>query len=357
MAKNGTLQNLSQEGALLMILALACMLLVLLFILPFVPGTRELFMKRDASPLFINIDYSRDHRYFAFSFRKLFLDSLEGLAEATEGFRDLMLSKREKVQIIGNARFASGAAVEHILYVIHDLDSENNVMFNKEVYVRGTARIGEDNQLQALACDGDIHIQKGAKFFRWLDAEGGIKAGEQCALGVDATCGGVLFAARACSFMRLYGFPVTTDTHSDIAQEEDQPDSVSAAVFESESIERNLSNIPAQSRKNCSIISRDSLTIGDHSVIRGHVKTHKNLVIGANVTIAGNIFAEGDIEVGPQSRVLGTVFSQKRVLLKQGVRVGARDRIKSVIGKKSITLEGGVRVYGYVMTEGKGLVV
>jgi hypothetical protein len=340
-----------------MILALACILLVLLFILPFVPGTHELFKRRDASPLFINIDYSKDHRYFAFSFRKLFLDSLEGPAKATEGFRDLMLSKREKVQIIGNARFARGAVLEHLLYVIQDLDSENNVIFNKEVYVRGAARIGEDNRLQALACDGDIHIQKGATFFRWLDAEGSIRAEEQCALGVDATCGGVLFAARGCSFMRLYGFPVTTDANSGGAQEEDHSDDIGAAAFESESVERNLANIPAQSRKNCSIISRDSLRVGDHSVIRGHVKTHENLVIGANVVITGNVFAEGDIEIGPQSRVLGTIFSQKHILVKQGVRVGARDRIKSVIGKKAITLEECVRVYGYVMTEGKGLVV
>ena len=109
--------------------------------------------------------------------------------------------------------------------------------------------------------------------------------------------------------------------------------------------------------KNNSIIATDSLTIGDFSVVRGHIKTHRDLIIGAHVIITGNIFAEGNIEIGPHSRVLGTVFSQQHINVKDNAQIGSKHRIKSVIGKKSVTLEQGVRVYGLVITEGKGSIL
>ena len=338
-----------------MMLVLACILLVLLFILPFVPGTRELLKKHDAAPLYINMDYHKDPRYFALSFRRLFLYSL-GAHVAMEGYRTIKLSKEEKVQLVGNGRFAGGAVVENVLYVMQDLDSEADVTFNKEVYVRGGARIGEDNRLQALACDEDVHLREGVKFFRWLDAGGSITAEGRCVLGVDATCGGMFSLAQQCSFTKLYGFPVTTAADPFLLKEDDEPDR-DTVIFEEEPPERDRSTIHASSRVSRSIISIESLTIGEYSVIQGHVKTHGDLVIGAHVIITGNIFADGSIEIGPHSRALGTVFSQKHILLKQGVRVGTRSRIKSVIGKKSILFEDGVRVYGYVMTEGRGLVI
>ena len=338
-----------------MILVLACILLVLLIALPFIPGTHEILRKRDAKPLYIDIDYRKDPRYFALSFRRLFLDSL-GVPSEVEEFRAITLSKEEKAQLIRKGLFVSGTVVENILYVMQDLDSEADVTFKKEVYVRGGARIGEDNQLQALACDGDVHLRRGVKFFRWLDAEGSITAEGPCVLGVEATCGGVLFLAQQCLLMRLYGFPVTTAADPVLLEQSEETDR-DTGVFEEDPPERDRSTIHALSRINHSIISKKSLTIGEYSVIRGHVKTHGDLVIGAHVIITGNIFAEGSIQIGPRSHALGTVFSQDHILLKQGARVGARNRIKSVIGKKGIMIEDSVRVYGYVMTEGKGFVV
>ncbi len=337
-----------------MMLLAAFILLVLLFILPFVPGARELAKKQDASPLYINNEYLKDPRYFAFSFRKLFHTSLAKSPKG-EGIHDITLSKNEKIQVLENASFADGSAVEHIVYVIQDLDSGSGVRFSKEVYVRQTAHIGESNLLQALACDGDIHLRKGTRFFRWLDAEGNITAGESCVLGVDASCSEMLSLERYCSFLKLYGFPVVASGPPAFPEEQQEPDG-DTRVFDDEPPERECCDIKAASRINRSIISAESVTIGELAVIRGHVKTHGSLVTGARVIITGNVFAAGNIELGPHSRVLGTVFSQEHIVLRQGVRVGAKDRIKSVVGKKSVTLETGAKIYGYVMTEGKGLV-
>jgi predicted acyltransferase (DUF342 family) len=339
-----------------MMLTFAFFLLLLLFILPFAPGIREFRRRDDAAPLFINMDFRKYPRYFALSFRKKFTESLND-PSALEGLRELHLSKREKVQIVDKADFAAGAHSEHILYVLHDLESGKNVTFDKEVYIRGGSRIGEDNRLQALACDSDIRIGRGTRVSRWLDAEGAIIAESSCSLGVDAACGGILAAARACTFMRLFGAPVFAGEHTSYREEDENLESEQTLLFCGDAIERNLSSIPMSSVKNCSIISTESLTIGDFSVIRGHIKTHGDLIVGAHVIITGNIFADGNIEIGQQSRVLGTVFAQQHIKVKDSARIGSKHRIKSVIGKKSVTLEQGVLVYGLVMTEGKGSVV
>lgn len=339
-----------------MMLIFAFFLLLLLFILPFAPGMREFRRKDDAAPLFINMDFRKYPRYFASSFRKIFSKSLSD-PSALAGRRELLLSKREQVQVVDTADFAAGARSEHVLYVLRDLESGKNVTFDKEVYIRGNSRIGEDNRLQALACDGDIRVGRGTRISRWLDAEGAIIAESSCSLGVDATCGGMLSAARACTFMRLFGSPVFTGEHANPLEEDDALENEHTLCLHSEGIERNLSNIPMSSMKNNSIIATGSLTVGDFSVVRGHIKTHRDLIIGAHVIITGNIFADGNIEIGPHSRVLGTVFSQQHINVKDNAQIGSKNRIKSVIGKKSVALEQGVRVYGLVITEGKGSIV
>ncbi|MFA5073047.1 MAG: hypothetical protein WC539_04035 [Nitrospirota bacterium] len=338
-----------------MILTLIIILFILMFLIPFIPGAYEIRKKKDAKPLFIDMEYRKDPRYFSLSFRKLLMDSLGEIA--SDEIHEVTLSKLEHAEILDHGRPVTGTELDMILYIRHDLISESDVTFHKEVYVREQTTIGKNNQLQALACDGDVHIQAGTTFFRWLDAQGSIRAERACSLGVDATCGKMFSLAKTCSFTRLYGFPVQTDSdeapfqRTGIALEEN------LNVFEGDLIERISSDIPPFTIKNCSLIAAKSLTIGDHVVICGHVKTHGDLIIGNEAIIAGNVFAEGSITIGPRATIRGTVFSQQHTHIGVDVLIGAAQGIKSVISKKGVTLESGVTIYGYTMTEGKGLVL
>jgi cytoskeletal protein CcmA (bactofilin family) len=353
MAKNRALQDLFIEGGPLMLMVLCFVLLAILFVLPFIPAAREIRRKDDATPLFINMNYCKDPRYFAMSFRKLMLKSIGNLPP---GLHAVTLSKQETLQISNNARNIAGTVTENILYSLNDLESENNVTFIKEVYARGNVFIGEANRLQALACDGDVHVRKGTRFLRWLDAEGYVKIEEDCQLGVSTTCGRELSIASRCNFTRLYGYPVVTA--NDAGHNGDDANSAvgDSAIFGVVPTERDISDMPPHSLKNCNIIAEGPLSIGEQSVIRGHIKSHGKVVTGASVTIMGNVFAEGDIVIGPGSRIMGTVFSQGSITVRHGVTIGTPDRVKSMVGKKGIFLEGGVRVYGYIVTEGKGRV-
>lgn len=358
-----------------MILVLCFILLILLFIMPFIPGMRELRKNDNTAALFINMDYCKDPRYFAISFRKIFSDSLNK-GGCDEGLCSIRLSKQEVVKIADNASVADATQMSTVFYVKHKFSSGGKAVFEKELFVGGDVCVGEDNQLRSLVSDGDVHVLRGTKFTRWLDAEGSIRIDEGCDLGISATCSKELSLASKCSFKRLYGFPVVTGAIGFSAQENDMPDGATAireaaaalvpqegipddgmpAVFTGEATERDLTEIAPHERKECTIITDDSLVIGEYAVIQGHVKTHGKLSAGASVIITGNLFAEGDIHLGPHSRVFGTVFTQGRIVLEEGVIIGSPGRIKSVIAKKGIALHSGVKVYGYVMTEGEGVV-
>lgn len=371
-----------------MILALFTVLLIALFLFPFVAGIRELENGDDVEPLYINMGYAKDPRYFGQSFRKTFLKAL-GDYNGTVGIRFLMLSKQEAADIVETASVGAGEVLKSIYYVKNDLTSNHGAHFQKEVYVRGNATIGENNSLRALACDGDVHLARGTEFVRWLDSDGNIVADGHCGLGVSASCNGEFRLARGCSFKRLYGLPVNTGADSALAPQEAVPENIptgsesfpadyeasrreaAPAAYEipprrqpatdaplpvSEEIEYDVKTVPHRSDFGYSIVTNHSLTVERHATVRGHIKTYGSLTTAAGVTICGNVFAEGDVHLGPGSRVLGTVFTQGHVIMDEGVTVGSQTRTKSVVGKKGIEIHRSVKVYGYVMTEGEGTV-
>jgi predicted acyltransferase (DUF342 family) len=337
-----------------MLLVLCFALLAILFVLPFVPGAREIKRKDDAAPLFINMSYCKDPRYFAISFRKIIL---KVIGDLPAGLHAVTLSKQETVQVSDGSPNIVSSVAENVLFIRNNLESENNVTFKKEVYARGNVFIGESNRLQALACDGDLHVRKGTRFLRWLDAEGRVKVDEECDLGISATCSGELSMAHKCSFTRLYGYPVVTANNTIPVGDKDDQAIGDNTVSEGISTEWYISDMPPHCQKNCNVIAKGNLSIGEQSVIHGHIKSHGKVVTGASVTVMGNLFAEGDIEIGPGSRVLGSVFSQGYITVRHGVTIGSKNQIKSIVGKKGISLESGVRAYGYIVTEGKGIVV
>ncbi|WP_371381305.1 hypothetical protein [Sporomusa aerivorans] len=332
-------------------------LLIFLLILPFVPGVRELWRKEDAAPLYINMESHREPRYFGLAFRKMLKRSLAGYAGA-RGVFSISLSKQEQIEVVDTAAIGDNSNIKNIYYVEKTLQTGSKVVFEKEIYACGDVIIGENNRLRALACDGDIRILQGTKFTRWLDAEGNIRVDEQCSLGVSAACGQELSISRQCLFKRLYGFPVVTLPCLDAGK----PVTEKGESFQTDGVrqdepERNLSIVPAHSRQHCDFIAAHSLIIGEYAIIDGHIKTHGDLTAAPEVTILGNIFAEGNIRIGPHCKVLGTIFTQGHILLEKGVTIGTYYTVKSVISKKGITLHSGVKIFGFVSTDGEGRVV
>ena len=119
---------------------------------------------------------------------------------------------------------------------------------------------------------------------------------------------------------------------------------------------RDCSFIEPKSRLESSIVSKQSIELGEHSIILGHIKTQKNLHINRNTIVSGNLFAEGSIFIDRDCKILGNIFSQEMVRLSRNVCIGSPDKIKSVIGNQLVVLHDNVTVHGYISTEGTGYI-
>lgn len=340
-----------------MIIFLCVLFLVFSFVWPFVGGWREMHVRSDATPLFVNMDYLKDPRYFAISFRRFFKNFLSD-DNLSAGVYEVKFSKPEKVRVLEENIIPSGEALDMIAYARRDLATKSGVAFNKEVYVRGSAAIGPHNDLRALVCDGDVSLAENTVLRRWLDAEGNIRASGGCNLGVSLTSGKECLIAAGCVFRRLYGAPVRAGKSRGkvlaLAAAAQDPD---ARIFPPPPLgakERNIDEIWPYTSNQFSVIAPGHLRVGASSRVLGHIKSYGNLDIDDNVLITGNVFAEGNIVIGGFCKILGDVFAQGSVSIGDGSQVGRPGTVKSVVGNQAVILSSGVAVYGYVTTEGDG---
>jgi len=333
-------------------------LFILLFLLPFLPGLLEMTGKQDAEPLFISMDYIRNPRYFGRSFKRLIHKATAGFT-LSPGMREVKLSKNEDLELAHSLDISSNREVKHMLFVMGNLVSGSQAQFNKEVLVTGDAAIGTDNVIQALAGQGDVSISRGANIRRWLDADGGIHVGPDCNLGISVSAGTSLVLDHNCVFRRLYGMPVATGRGYNMNETcEERPSSPPEPLSSCSSFIRiKDSFISPGTVFNDNIVFPQDVQIGKGSVIKGDVKCYGKIVLEENVTIEGNIFADEDIIIGNNARISGHVFSQMSVYISEKTVFGRPDRIKSIIGKKSISIEQDVVIYGYITTEGEGKII
>jgi predicted acyltransferase (DUF342 family) len=339
-----------------MTIIFAFTLLAVMFVSPFLPGIIEYYQKTDAAPLFVAADYSRRPRYFSDSFRRILTDSLIPLDMDNNQVMNVLLSKKEKIEMTTDRVIPAGQTINHLICVMGDLNSGNDVKFNSNIFAAGNVCLGKSNYVHVLAADGDVTIAEGLKLNRWVDAQETLDISENCDLGLSATSGSILRIDKNCRFRRLYGMPIivginqqleTVNRIQDFSAASNSPDNVL--------IRKRKKKMTENTEVVNNIVFEKSVKIGQGCIFRGAVKSYGNLDIKENVTIHGNVFADGDIRVGSGSVVRGNIFSQGSIFLAQGVRISRPKVLKSVIGKKAVNIEKGVIIYGYVATEGEGL--
>ncbi len=331
--------------------------------LPFWPGLRESLWPRDEYPLPIKLDYSKDPRHMGNSFRRLLSEGLGNKAPAP-GVRTVRLSKDETVEVQSDSRIERGMILPHILLVQGDLKTQSRVTFRKELYVSGSASIGRRCRLRSLACDAHAVLDPDIRISRWIDANGDIRVGAGSRLGVSCSCAGQLVLDHGVEFQRLFSPQITSPDY----QERHLPEHPSGckprkAAAKIKTID-DVTNYRRQSSLLLSgtVIEQDLIVKGDLSLadrvsIHGDVRCEGRAIIGRDSVIFGDLFVEGPVEILHNAIVFGNVFSQDWVQLYPGVRIGRAGRSKSIVAKKRIVVDRNVAICGYVLTEGKGLVL
>ncbi|MGE5343945.1 MAG: hypothetical protein ACM3SY_20935 [Candidatus Omnitrophota bacterium] len=373
----------------------AILVFFIMIAIPFLIAFLELARPKDNRPLHIDMFHLKDAFYFGKSFKKL-IESNIGNIEFIDTRGLIRLSKRETIELASARTFTRKAKVNNLLFIAGNLNSEEKVIFSKEIYVKGECRIGPQNVVRALYGEKDIRVNPYGKIARWICGEGNIAIGAHCLLGRSVAAQGRLVIDNHCRFQSLSGQPIMTVNGMPPLS---LSDGISCDGFEYPE-HQPVKREPAWKifRKHVSVncpvealypksqprrplldgkqwrvtdsqvrilpdavihenfVSRKNLYIGANCTIHGAVKSFQGIHIGPNAIIHGSVFAEGDIHIGNNCILLGNVFSQSGIRIGNGVKISRPDTIKSVIGKKRIQLGLNTLIFGYLLTEGIGVV-
>ncbi len=335
---------------------LITLLVLMAFILiPFLPGFIELFRPKDEKPLALNMNFSKDYKYFGKSFQKILENGL-GTKHITEpGEYTLMLSKPERVRVVERGRVSDQKTIDEILYVLADFTSGSDAEFRKEIYVRGSCKIGDRNTLRALYCEGDLAIGEGTAVIRWVDGDRDIEIKEGCRLGVSVASTKRLAVARHCSFSRMFGLPILTyRTKLPGILPEIQVKNISDTTMV---ITKEEIILPPRTNISNDIVTHQRIVFREKSFAKANIKSYRDIIIEEGSLVEGNLFSERNVVIEAGCTITGNIFSQGQVKIGNAVQVGQEGQIKSVIAKKGVLVEGNVTIYGYIMTEGEGKIV
>ena len=343
--------GLSKSG--LIIILAAAFAVILIF--PFYFAVRELLRPRDLVPLNIDPKYTKDAMYFGNSFKELIFNAVG--QDPPVGIIKALFSKYEKVSVNDALRITKGNTFRELLYIKKELNSEDNVTFEKEVYVAQNAHLGKGNTVRAIAAKGNIFIDENAKITRWAGADGNIRIGNNSILGARVACKGKLEVGRRCRFKYMAGNPIVTFSSGACSIE-------SSALKALQNIcdgawcnsERTLS-IPQGTKIKSDMIIKGDLLIGKGCEIAASIKTYGNVQIEDSVTVRGSIFANGNIYAGEHCVVMGDIYSLKEIYMASCTEVGSETEARSVISKSRLTLGRDVIIHGYCLNENTGLTI
>jgi len=355
-----------QDGGWLLLTAFA-----LLTVLPFVPGLLEVALPRDRYPLPIDLAYSKDPRYMGRHARELLAGALavgpdgEPLAAPREaGLHEVTMSRRETIEIRDGLDLPAEEHLDMLTCVRGDAVLGEGARCDEDLHVDGVTRLGRDAFVRSLASGGAVEVGPGARIVRWLDADGDIDAARGADLGANAATDAVLRMADGVTFRRLWGVPILTEGHDGAPP---KPQTPSTAVRHDPAGETEIdghvtrhdgdllldvvSNDPVRP-----LVVRGDCEIADGVVFRDSVKVYGGLILGKGSVILGDVFAEDDVVLGEDAVVEGNVFTQSSVAVHKGARVGTPGRRTSLVARKNVTIGAAASIYGYVLTDGEGVV-
>jgi predicted acyltransferase (DUF342 family) len=400
------LHSLDEKKDFKFLLILIIIIFVIMLYLPFSPAIIELIQKKDDKPLFISMNYTKDPRFFDNSFREKLISNVDQMG-VDRCFRVTLSGREELIEVVESKNIDNFKFGNHALYLNGDVHMKKDMKFSKEVYVYGTTEVQENTKIRALLSEKNLILGNDCKVLRWIGSEENIFVKSGCNLGVRCTCENELHLEENCVFKSLYGHPIITDypvqneeeledidsemdietdiekilenTEEELVEEsvektteeivKDDPekpiyetmtfrkleDDKSTISDNSLVMSRNELSLPQNTEFSKDLIVKSKLVIGSGSEIKGTIKCYDDITLKENVEVDGDIFSDKNIILGPNCRVWGNLFCQGEIIIASGCEIGTEGIVKSVIGKKGITLEKNVKIHGYVLTEGKGL--
>jgi hypothetical protein len=289
--------------------------------LPFIPSIIELFLKRDAKPIPIDLERKKEPDYFGKSFINLLTTALkEFKIQEIEKFNPvylkLKLNKEEWVGFLNDEKLLENT-IDTLVIFTQDTFFLQNHIFKKELVVFGNAVFKNKCFARSLYVKGNCIIEAPVRIVRWVHVEGTLIINSYADLGVSVYAREIKVRKWA-TFKRAYAQKIDT-----------------------------VDELLIEKKREKVINLQKDLGITGNLIISGEKSP---------VLISGNIFCDNDVKIEGNVWIKGILFSQKNITFKNGVVVGEKGKVKSVVAKEKISIEGPFRIYGYLHSE-KGIEV
>lgn len=329
-------------------LQLLVLTLISMFLIPIIGSA--LSKENDEEILRIEQNNTKDPRYFAESFKRKFLASLDEFKKT-----GIFVMSREEILLIEeNYNQPNDLKCDKIIYAKEDIKFGDRVSLIKEVYSKGSIEMGDRVECRGVLAEEDVKLGNHASIIRWVDGNRKVVVGDNSVLGISVSSGQELIVGRRSTFRRLYAPCIRfspgkmMDTSENLVEAKIFHDilrDVAVIKHEDDSDGRTLEK---------SIITKYDLRVTNGMIVKGAISTHGTLVVEANSVIHGNIFAEKNIYIGQGVRVYGTIFTQEDIDIANGVIVGIQGEIKSVVARGKINIDNDTVVHGYISCEKSG---
>ena len=353
---------------------------LLLLLLPFLPGLREIRARRDAAALPVS-DTTVDVRHFAHGFRA-FLE--RELGEPLERVRASGMRRSGWIEQQGSySVLAAGEALElfdderergaldRIVAAIGDVEVPAGLSCTREVYAGGTFRAGAGAEVRAALAEVDVVLERGARVLRWVHAGRDLRVESGAALSGRASADRSIRVAPGCTFERMHAplirfgggaapaLPRAGDVVGapsfDVPLTGWRPETVPAPheLAAGRLLVDGDLEIPPRSRVGCDLVVRGRLTLGAGVRLEGSAKGHGAVRLAPGVRVSGSVIGQGDVVLEDNVTVDGPVIAEERLTIGARCTIGTAAE-PSTVRAGAITVRGGSVVHGTAWASGRG---
>ena len=269
---------------------------------PLVPSLRELYRRRDASPLPTRTDDGK----------------LENFAESLRGYMaPLTMLERNSVScrlrdgIVGrvlrmeDVPSLPGTPIDTPVFAPQGLVFPLPVCFLRELYIRGDVHIANGSLLRAVLVEGDATLGERTSIARWIHVLGDLEAGPESTLYGRASAGGKITLRHGCHFERLRAATIFAGTQTKVS-------------FESSPVWRGSGLVDMRLGR---VRTNGDFHLRDSDAFQGHIVAVGSVMIAENVLVIGSVKARADLEIGTGTHLEGTVVSRGPLSIAQSCYV------------------------------------
>ena len=334
-----------------------------LFVLPLIPGLRELYFSSDAQPLTVVQQHAGEIRYFANSFRNyisVLNEPLERCAHAGGAIRGVLpdgvqylITGENDSSLLETTRQSN---CPYLIAATVDLLVPGETTFSHDIYARRNFAGGKGNRYRAILGEQDIELGSSSTVARWVHAVGKLHAQENCDLHGRTSSDLSIRLHRGCAFQRLNApcielGEVNAQLLLPVPGTETPAEAVPQRFLHEGDYE-----IAAGAVLVGNLCVRGDLVIRRGARVLGSVKSGARLTVEPSASIAGGLVSMQEMHIGKGSSVHGPIIAERRLVIEEQSRCGEISRPTTVTASHIEVAEGTV-IFGSLWAREFGVVV